>query len=79
MRSGDCPGNYHQWFKVRDDCVLSEVRKEIPGIPGRAGSHAQRMAAIRDGHLLRLVFAQTRTTVGRAAISGRTTANDLDA
>ena len=73
--SGDCPGNYHQWFKVRDDCVLSEVRKEF--LAWRAGSHAQRMAAIRDGHLLRRVFAQSHASA--ELYFGEDDANDLDA
>ena len=38
--TGDCPGNYHQWFKVRDECVLDEVRKEF--LAWRAGNHEQR-------------------------------------
>ncbi|MDE0170522.1 MAG: hypothetical protein OXS29_13610 [bacterium] len=71
--SGDCPGNYHQWYKVRDDCVLDEVRKEM--LAFQAGNHAQRMASIRDGHLLRQVFADSQTAA--EGYFGVDEANDL--
>ena len=73
--SGDCPGNYHQWYKVRDDCLLSEVRREM--LAFQAGSHAQRMAAIRDGHLLGRVFTESQTSAEQRF--GTAEANDLDA
>ena len=73
--SGDCPGSYHQWYKVRDDCVLAEVRKEV--LAFAAGSHSQRMAAIRDGHLLGRVFAESE--VNAEQYFGEAAANDLDA
>ena len=73
--TGDCPGNYHQWFKVRDECVLDEVRKEF--LAWRAGSHEQRMATIRDGHLLAQVFAESQTSAEQ--YFGEEAANDLDA
>ena len=73
--AGDCPGNYHQWYKVRDDCVLDEVRKEMLSLD--AGSHAQRMAAIRDGHLLGKTFAQSQESA--ELYFGEAEANDLDA
>ena len=73
--TGDCPGNYHQWFKVRDECVLDEVRKEF--LAWRAGSHEQRKAAIRDGHLLAQVFAESQTSAQQ--YFGEEAANDLDA
>ena len=73
--SGDCPGNFHQWYKVRDDCVLAEVRKEF--LAWLAGSHAQRMASIRDGHLLGRVF--TEAHAGAEQYFGEAAANDLDA
>ena len=72
-RSGDCPGNYHQWYKVRDDCVFSEVRSEM--LAFQAGSHAQRMASIRDGHLLGRVFADSQTAA--EGYFGEDAANDL--
>ena len=71
--SGDCPGNYHQWYKVRDDCVISEVAKEL--LAFQAGSHTQRMAAIRDGHLLAGVFAELQ--VATEQYFGKDAANDL--
>lgn len=71
--SGDCPGNYHQWYKVRDDCVLDEVRKEM--LAFQAGNHAQRMASIRDGHLLGQVFADSQTAA--EGYFGLDEANDL--
>ena len=71
--SGDCPGNYHQWYKVRDDCVLDEVRNEM--LAFQAGSHAQRMASIRDGHLLGRVFADALTAA--EGYFGVDQANDL--
>ena len=73
--SGDCPGNFHQWYKVRDDCVLAEVRKEL--LAFAAGSHSQRMAAIRDGHLLGRAF--TELHAGAEQYFGEAAANDLDA
>ncbi|MCY4368205.1 MAG: hypothetical protein OXF41_02030 [bacterium] len=73
--AGDCPGNYHQWFKVRDECVLSEVRKEF--LAWSAGNHAQRMASIRDGHLLARVFTQLEAA--GEAYFGVEAANDLSA
>lgn len=73
--SGDCPGNYHQWFKVRDECVLDEVRKEF--LAYRAGTHAQRMAAIRDGHLLERVFTESQASAEQ--YFGKEAANDLSA
>ena len=73
--SGDCPGNYHQWFKVRDDCILDEVRKEH--LARGAGNHEQRMSAIRDGHLLGKVFAQS--AVNAEQYFGQEAANDLNA
>ena len=72
--TGDCPGNYRQWYKVRDECVLSEVRKEY--LAWRAGTHAQRMAAIRDGHLLAGVFASAQAESERHR--GYEAANDPD-
>ena len=73
--SGDCPGNYHQWYKVRDDCVLDEVRKEM--LAFQAGSHAQRMASIRDGHLLGQLFGQLHASAEQ--YFGVDEANDLEA
>ena len=71
--SGDCPGNYHQWYKVRDDCVISEVAKEM--LAFQAGSHTQRMAAIRDGQLLGRIFAESQTAT--EGYFGKDAANDL--
>ena len=71
--TGDCPGNYHQWYKVRDDCVLDEVRKEM--LAFQAGSHSQRKAAIRDGHLLGSIFAESQTAA--EGYFGVDEANDL--
>ena len=71
--SGDCPGNYHHWYKVRDDCVLSEARREM--LAFQAGSHAQRMAAIRDGHRLGGVFVDLQ--VATEQYYGDDAANDL--
>ena len=73
--AGDCPGNYHQWFKVRDECVLSEVKKEY--LAYHAGSHTQRMAAIRDGYLLETVF--TQSAINAEQYFGKDAANDLSA
>ncbi len=71
--TGDCPGNYHQWFKVRDECVLDEVQKEF--LAWRAGTHEQRMASIRDGHLLAQVFADSHASAEQ--YFGEEAANDL--
>ena len=73
--SGDCPGNYHQWYKVRDDCILDEVRQEY--LAWQAGSHSQRMAAIRDGHLLGQVFTESHASAEQ--YFGKEAANDLNA
>ena len=70
--SGDCPGNFHQWFMVRDECVLAEVRKEF--LNYRAGSHRQRMSAIRDGYLLEKLFAESQ--VSAEQYFGKEAAND---
>ena len=73
--TGDCPGNYHQWFKVRDECVLTGVRKEF--LAWRAGTHEQRKAAIRDGWAIGDTFADFQ----RYAVLklGEQAANDADA
>lgn len=71
--SGDCPGNFHQWFMVRDECVLAEVRKEF--LNYRAGSHRQRMSAIRDGYLLEKLFAESQ--VSAEQYFGKGAANDV--
>ncbi len=71
--SGDCPGNFHQWFMVRDECVLGEVRKEFLAFD--AGSHQQRLESIRDGYLLEEVFAESQAAA--ELYFGKEAANDL--
>ncbi len=73
--SGDCPGNFHQWFMVRDECVLEEVRKEFLAFD--AGSHQQRMESIRDGYLLEKVFAESQAYAEQ--YFGVEAANDMSA
>ena len=73
VSSSGC-GNFRGWaYMVKDQCLLDIAKVELTKF--FAGTHAERMDAIRDGHLLGDVFAGLHAYV--EAIYGSEQANDL--
>ena len=72
VSSSGC-GSYRGWaYMVKDQCLLDIAKVELTKY--YAGTHAERMDAIRDGHILGSVFAELQTYI--EAIYGEQ-ANDL--